>query len=373
MPQNVRFFLPFESRTSPSAGRARAHHLDWVRAHELVAEGPALGAYADWRLTDLAAYAYPEAVGKDLDLVTDAVGLGFPLDDQFDGELGRRPGSVARLTTALAAVTYRPPGAPPTLDLPLTRAYADMWRRAVDGMSPAWRERAARNLTRFFRSYVREAHNRLSPAPLDEHSYLALRREAVGTGPCFDLIERAGHFEVPARAYWSAETQILTRCAGDVIFLCNDVHSLEREEDQGDPHNLVLIRRRAQGCSRESAVRQVVELVRGRVELFQRVAARLPALAERLSLDAAGREATERYVAGLRCWMAGNQRWAVTSARYAGGAGGRDVVGDLTTPGRQSGPLSGSGARPSAPRRPSGPPPGSTVAAVSTRTRTAPP
>ncbi|RMI40762.1 terpene synthase family protein, partial [Streptomyces triticirhizae] len=329
MPQDVRFFLPFETRTNPSAERARAHHLAWVRTHRLVADGSPLRAYADWRLTDLAAHAYPDAAPEDLELATDAVCLGFPLDDQFDGELGRRPERVARLTTALAAVAYRPPGAPPALDLPLTRAYADMWRRAADGMSPAWRERAARNLTRFFRSYVREARNRLSSAPLDEHAYLAVRRQAVGTAPCFDLIERAGRFEVPARAYWSTEVQILTRCAGDVIFLCNDVHSLEREEASGDPHNLVLIRRRAQGCSREAAVRQVVGLVRGRVELFQRAASRLPDLAARLALDAAGREAVERYVDGLRCWMAGNQRWGVASARYAGGAGGQSVVGDL--------------------------------------------
>ncbi|WP_158920442.1 terpene cyclase [Streptomyces sp. NBRC 109706] len=340
MPQDVRFFLPFARRVNPLAERARAHHLGWVRAHGLVAEGPALRAYADWRLTDLAAYAYPEANAEDIELATDAVCLGFPLDDQFDGELGRSPSSAFRLSTALAGIPYRPPGERPALDLPLTRAYADMWRRASAGMSDAWRRRAADNLTRFFRSYVGEARNRLSGAPLDENAYLSLRRQAVGTAPCFDLIERAGRFEVPARAYWSRELQILTRCAGDVIFLCNDVHSLEREEAQGDPHNLVLIRQRAQGCTRAQAVRQVTALVRGRVEMFIELSGRVPRIAARLGLDTAGRVAVERYLEGLRCWMAGNQRWGVASARYTGGAAGRGVIGDLTVPGPASGPAS---------------------------------
>jgi hypothetical protein len=292
----------------------------------------AIRRYRQWRLTDLASYAYPEARGADLDLVTDAVCLGFPLDDQFDGELGRQPQRVAELATELAAIPYRPPGARPPLDAPIAHAYAEVWRRAAEPMSPAWRERAAANLTRFFRSYVEEASNRLLGTRLSEERYVALRRQAVGTAPCFDLIERAGRFEVPAPAYHSPEVQALTRCAGDVIFLCNDVHSVEREEAQGDPHNLVLIRQRDLGCTRAAATAEVGAMVRARVELFQELSGRLPALGDRWRLDGAGRADVARYVAGLRDWMIGNQRWGVATARYADGADvGGGVVGDLTS------------------------------------------
>ncbi|MGP4110685.1 terpene synthase family protein [Streptomyces sp. 4N509B] len=337
MPQDVGFFLPFPTRTNPEADRARGHHLAWVRAHGLVRGEDALRRYGRWRLTDLAAYTYPAATGAALDLVTDAVCLGFPLDDQFDGELGRQPERAAALCAALASIPYQPPDAPPPLDVPLAHAYHDVWRRSAHGMSPAWRERAAANLTRFFRSYVREAANRRHGVRLTEEAYLALRRQAVGTAPCFDLIERAGRFEVPPPAYASREVQTLTRCAGDVVFLCNDVHSVEREEAQGDPHNLVLIRQRDTGCGRSEATRQVERLVRQRVELFLDVSRRLPRLAAgRWRLAAAGREALERYVDGLRAWMVGNQRWGVTTARYGPGAGGAEgpVVGDLTVPAR---------------------------------------
>jgi hypothetical protein len=317
MPQDAGFILPFPVRTNRGAAGARARHLDWVAAHGLVPEGRALRRYRDWRLTDLVAHAYPDAGPEDLDLVTDAVCLGFPLDDHFDGPLGREPERVARLAGELSAIPYRPPGTPPAIDLPLTRAYTEVWRRSAAGMSARWRQRAAGNLTRFFRSYVREAHNRRRGSRLDEETYVALRRQAVGTAPCFDLIERAGHIEVPPDAYGSPELRTLIRCAGDVIFLCNDMHSVEREEAQGDPHNLLLIRQRTRGCSRAEAIAQVTGLVRDRAALFQSVAARLPDRYAAWRLDARGVVAVERYTAGLRDWMAANQHWGVVSARYA--------------------------------------------------------
>ncbi|TDC63839.1 terpene synthase family protein [Streptomyces hainanensis] len=317
MPQDISFYLPFRGSINPGASRARAHHLDWVRRHGLVAGEEAVRRYQGWQLTDLAAYAYPEAGGGDLDLVTDAVCLGFPLDDLFDGPFGRQPERVAQLVTELAAVPYRVPGTRPRLDAPVVRAYTDVWRRSVVGMSQDWRARAAANLARFFRAYVREARNRAQGAPMDEAGYVRLRRQAVGTAPCFDLIERAGHFEVPPGLYWSREVRLLTRCAGDVVFLCNDVHSVEREEAQGDPHNLVLIRERTRGSSREEAVRQVTRLVASRARLFVALSARVPELCERWGVDDRGRADLERYLTGLRGWMVGNQRWGVVTARYA--------------------------------------------------------
>ena len=317
MPQNVSFHLPFPTGINPEAERARERHLDWVTRLGLIEGDEALRRYRASRLTDLVAYAYPDAAGADLDLVTDAVCLGFPLDDEFDGPLGRHPRRAELLCAELAAIPYREPGASPRLDIPLTRAYADVWRRSAAGMSAAWRARAAADYARFFRAYVQETRNRILGRTLDEDSYVALRRQAVGTAPCFDLIERAGHFEVPSRAYHSREVQALTRCAGDIVFLCNDVHSVEREEAQGDPHNLVLIRQRALGCDRAEALRQVGWEIERRVRTFLRLAAALPGRQAAWGLDARGRAHLARYLAGLGTWMTANQRWGRATARYA--------------------------------------------------------
>ncbi|WP_059008828.1 terpene synthase family protein [Streptomyces specialis] len=339
MPLDAASFLPFEPRSNPDTDRARARHLDWAVDHGLVRGAQALRRYGAWLLTDLAAWAFPDATGADLDLVTDAVCLGFSLGDRLDPPLGRRPDRVAWLCTELAAVPYRAPGTRPMLDLPVTRAYADVWRRGQAGMSPAWRERAAGNLTRFFRSFVQEAQYRHLNAPLDEDAYLALRRQAAGTAPAFDLIERAGPAgsgEVPAGVYWSREVQTLTRCAGDVVLLCDDLHAAERDEACGDPYNLVLIRRRDLGCSRAEATAQVTALVADRVALFLEVSERLPELCDRWRAGPRGTAAAERYVDGLRCWMAAVRRWGTVSARYA----------DLTAadPGGVTGRAAGSAA-----------------------------
>lgn len=318
MAQDVSFTLPFpRPRAHPEAERARARHLDWVGSLGLVRGSAALDRYRDWRLTDLAGYAYPDAHGADLDLATDSVCLGFPLDDHFDGPLGDQPDQVAALVTELAAIPYRRPGARPMLDVPLAHAYADVWRRTAEGMPAEWRHRAAGNLVRFFQSYVQEARNRARGGPLDEADYLKLRRTAVGVQPCFDLIERVYGLRLPAHLYWTREVQTLIRCAGDVIFLCNDVHSAEREEARGEPHNLVLIRERARGCGRRAALEQVCSLVDSRVRSFLQLAERLPRVCAELGLGAESRREIGRYVQGLSTWMAANQEWGPRSGRYA--------------------------------------------------------
>ncbi|ARQ71141.1 terpene synthase family protein [Streptomyces marincola] len=358
MPQDVSFFLPFQPRTNPEADRARERHLGWAAGLGLVRGAPALRRYRGWLLTELAATAYPDARGADLDLVTDAVCLGFPLDDQFAGPAGRQPDRAARLCTELAAIPYRAPDARLLLDLPVTRAYRDVWRRSAEGMSPAWRHRAAGHLTRFFRAYVTEALNRSLGVRLTEASYLAVRRDAVGTAPCFDLIERAGHFEVPPAAYWSREVRTLTRCAGDIVLLCNDVHSVEREEAGGDPHNLLLVRQRALRCSRAEAIGHVAALVEERARLFGTVAGRLPGLCRDLRLDAAGGAAVAAYADGLRSWMAANGRWGALSGRYApeGAPGAGEDDGD-GAPGGRGAPGGGPGITgPAAGRVPPAPP-----------------
>ncbi|MEE1939947.1 terpene synthase family protein [Streptomyces sp. TRM 70361] len=332
MPQDIDFFLPFDTGSNPDTDRAREHHIAWAHGRGLVRSTAALHRYRSWLLPELAAYAYPDVTGPDLDLVTDAVCLGFPLDDQFDGPLGRQPAQAARLTGELAAIAYREPGARPALDVPIVTAYADVWRRSAEGMSPAWRRRAADNWARFFRAYVAEARNRRHRVALDEDSYVRLRRRAVGTASCFDLIERAHHFELPPAVHGGAELRELNRCAGDVVFLCNDVHSVEREEARGDPHNIVLVRQRTTGCSRQRAVAWVRELVRERVERFLEVRAHAEGqCAARWGLDARRSDLT-RYLDGLCAWMAGNQAWGVASARYAAGSAGPDFVEDVTRP-----------------------------------------
>ncbi|RKN12166.1 terpene synthase family protein [Streptomyces radicis] len=317
MSQDVCSLLPFQALANPDAERARERHLEWVVGHGLARGAAALRRYRALRLADLASSAHPEAAGDDLDLVTDAVCVAFTLGDQYGDPRVTQPERITRITTELAAIAYRLPGAPPELDLPLTRAHADVWRRCAAGMSPAWRARAAGSLTRFLRARLQEAHNRALGVRPREDAYLGLRGHAVGAAPCFDLIERAGRFEVPPAAYWSRELRALTRHAGDVVLLCDDVHAAERAEAAGDPHNLVLIRQRERGCTRAEATGQVVDLARERVEAFRTVAAAVPGLLGAWRLDARGVAAVERYLAGLRAWMVANQLWG--AARHAAG------------------------------------------------------
>jgi hypothetical protein len=71
-------------------------------------------------------------------------------------------------------------------------------------------------------------------------------------------------------------------------------------------------------------------MVRDRVELFLTVADRTLGTATQRRSGACEYDRLTCYVDGLRDWMVGNQRWGVTSARYAARGAALDFVEDVT-------------------------------------------
>jgi germacradienol/geosmin synthase len=225
----------------------------------------------------------------------------------------------------MITIPLRPPGAPPAIRCPITIVWAQVWPGLADGMSVAWQDRFAVNWGRFQAAHAYEISVTARGEVLDLDSYVALRRVSVGIQHSLDAAERSGRFEIPPQACTHSLMRELRLAAVDVIAFMNDIHSLEREENRGDQHNLVTVLSRKTGLSRVGAISQAVRMVEGRLADLRDLEARMPAMCRELKLPAAREDDVRHGVAAIHHWIRGNHDWALRTGRYGTEGTGVDV------------------------------------------------
>ncbi|MBD0692943.1 terpene synthase family protein [Streptomyces sp. CBMA123] len=318
MPQDIEFTVPLAGRVSPELARARRRHLAWVRASGLVGSGEALRRYESSRVADSAAYGVPDATGTDLDLCFDLLGWFFLFNDQFDDQFDGRDGCTGDAIAVCQDLVdlLRWPKPRTTHAPPVVAAFADCWQRMSAGMSEEWRRRTVHDWVDYLAGWptkIAERAHGVLPAP---SAHLRARRRTIGVRPLLALAERAGHFEVPLRAWCSSHLEAMRIAACDAIIAMNEIHSLEKDQAGGRP-NLVLSLMRHHGASRAEAVRQVCDTVDRSVGSFLDLRAGLPALEREL-----GGKMPElaRYADAHAAWIRGYHDWGRAAPRYTTGA-----------------------------------------------------
>ncbi|WP_443067339.1 terpene synthase family protein [Streptomyces sp. NBC_01426] len=121
--------------------------------------------------------------------------------------------------------------------------------------------RAAAHWRAYLYGHVQEATNRQSGTQLTVDEYLRLRRDTIGVQPTLDLAERIGHYELPAALFASDTVTALRTLAAEIDSLHNDLYSLAKENAGSDPHNLLLILRRADGTDHDGARASVLGML----------------------------------------------------------------------------------------------------------------
>lgn len=298
------------------ARAAGEHHRAWARHFGLVRGEAAIARHRAWRAEDVAAMWYLHAEGDELNLGADIFGWFLLFDDQFDGPRGESPEAAAQVIDEVIGAMA--PGAAGRAGLsPAAAAFADLWARERQGMSPAWRERAERNWREYLRTYVAEAENRRRRAALSVREYMALRDKSGVMYVLLDTLERVGRYEVPGAIYQSAELRGMYDVCVQTVNVVNDVLSLAKEEARGDPHNLVLVLERERRCDRAAAIGEVQAMVRGWTDQFLAAEASLPRACDRLGLAIKDRTAVYQFVEGMRAAIRGNYDWCAQTPRYS--------------------------------------------------------
>ncbi|MEU1791669.1 isoafricanol synthase, partial [Streptomyces sparsogenes] len=313
------FGFPPADLISPDAEAARRHTIQWLSRYGVFQGDASVAEYDALRFDLLAAYFYPGETGADLALGNDLCGWYFVFDDQFDGELGCRPGEVSRLLDAVVEVT-REAGEPAgraaghAAEGPLVASFRDLWRRIHEGRPRVWRDRFRHHWMEYLTSYHREALDRTGSRPRSVEAVVALRRHSIGVQPCLDLNERFGGYTLPDALHGGFPLAQMREATDDVVVFTNDIVSLGKELAAGDVHNSVIVQRELAGGSLEEAVRHIAGLADARYRWFEETAARLPALLA--GTGAETRLHVGHYVDGMRNVMRGNLAWSFLTARY---------------------------------------------------------
>jgi hypothetical protein len=317
MPQDAVFDIPFPSLVNPHWASARAAHLSWIRARDLVRSEARMEEYLSWDLPQSTARTYPYADHAELKMLMDFFSIFFLFDDEFDMLQDDRRARLAAVTQEMVTIPFRPAGAPPDIVSPLTLAWVEVWTGLCREMSETWQNRFASNWARFLTAALEEAHLAARTAVMDIDSYVELRRRSVGIYHSLDAAERSRRFEVPPHLQAHQRMRDLRAAATDTIGFMNDVQSLERDERRGNPYNLVLLLQRELRCSRTEAIDRAIQMTRERLSAVLELQADIPRMCADLGLSDDEYTAAEQGVEGVRNWIRGYYDWACQSGRYA--------------------------------------------------------
>ncbi|MFE0420037.1 terpene synthase family protein [Streptomyces tendae] len=323
MSSGVDFDLPFPHRCSPDLETARLHNLTWLRSHGLLEGAADEDRFQEMALAEVSAYAYPEARGADLDVVTDAVTWIAIADDLLDRLDVHDEGALRQATAFTQACVDLVEGTPlglrkPVEQMPLLGALADLLGRLADGMSTQWQRRFAQGLREWLWSSLDMSYFRPHGAYLSLHMYRILCRETNGNRFFFPLTERAGGFEVPTALLAHPLIGAVHQAADEMVAFVQAVHSARVEESRGDHHNLVLVLQHERRCSRQEAITAALHEIAAARDLFIGLTADLPAVYDSLGLTVSERASAERYINGVRDIVAAARDYGPESSRYTG-------------------------------------------------------
>jgi germacradienol/geosmin synthase len=324
------FYMPYPFRLNAQLDAARENLVSWSARMGIIGPAPGLPRCAAWTEQDLRAFDYvlcsaalvPDAPLPELDLASAWLCWASYGDDYYPsvfGLAGNLAGARAQNRRLLAFMPVGAGGILPPPANPLEAGLADIWARTTPPMAAGQRRELRDSVMTMVDSWLwelaGEAINRI-PDPVD---YLEMRRATFGCSLTISLARLAGRGLLPARVYQSEAIQTLEEVASDYACLVNDVFSYQKEiEFEGQVHNGVLSVEHFLGCGTAAAVKVVNDLMTERMRQFERIlAAELPALCERHSLDGQARAALGDYVRQLQDWLASILNWHVNCGRYA--------------------------------------------------------
>lgn len=177
-------------------------------------------------------------------------------DDLFDDPQLHDPGAVTALRHGLVAVLRQDPQAPRSPGA-IATAWASVWPRLREGRTPEWQQRFLDSVEEWFEACEREAHHRINRYIPTTADYWPLRNSTGGFDIAVAVMEVHQDCELPPRLRNHPVIRRLEELIFRVAWAENDLVSLDRDEADHIPYNLVRAICQETGCSGGEAVEQV--------------------------------------------------------------------------------------------------------------------
>ncbi|NEO91175.1 MAG: hypothetical protein F6K56_13380 [Moorea sp. SIO3G5] len=304
------FYCPIDVAINKHTELAEKHTLQWVKKFGLIPKGGK--EYQGLRSVKAAwyvGYTNPDASADDLYLMSDWTMWVFTYDDVCDSsDLGNNPNELSAMNNQLMDVLN---GAEVTQqDNNFVQALQDIRQRLIQKTSKEWVERFAHDVDQQFQGYIWEATNRLENITPDLSTYVKLRPYPLVIYPCLDLTWISKDIPTNAKFLRHIYVQNMAVMASNYVGWTNDILGVNRELDEGNPHNIVLVLKQEYNLSLQDAVQQAVQICNAEMKAFLNLESHLPSFGE--AEDASLKD----YINGLRSWMGGHFVWYSQTRSY---------------------------------------------------------
>ena len=190
------------------------------------------------------------------------------------------------------------------------KALQDIRQRLIQKTSKEWVERFAHDVDQQLQGYIWEATNRLENITPDLSTYVKLRPYPLVIFPCLDLTWISKDIPANAKFLRHIYVQNMAVMASNYVGWTNDILGVNRELDEGNPHNIVLVLQQEYNLSLQDAVQQAVQMCNAEMKAFLNLESHLPSFGE------ADDASLKDYINGLRSWMGGHFVWYSETRRY---------------------------------------------------------
>jgi 2-methylisoborneol synthase len=266
----------------------------------------------------LAMLAHADSDDPDLLLIAAQLNAAWwAADDLYadDSERGATPTELPpRLALAMAAMDPVAPAGEFSVQLdealrsdPVLVALTSGIAHAARHGGPAQVQRVCYSTFAMFVSWNAYAAWRYTGSYPPAWEYLAARQhDSFYTS--MTLVDIVGGYDLPADIYYEPRVRRALMQAGTAVVMVNDLHSVARDAaDEKPVCNMVLQIAADRDCSIEEATEATVELHNNLVHDFEAGHREMRAMP---SLE------LQRFLRGVRAWMAGGFEWHHTNPRY---------------------------------------------------------
>ncbi|SFM93064.1 Terpene synthase family, metal binding domain [Chitinophaga sp. YR627] len=309
-------YCPFPSLLNQYVEKADRHTTLWVKKKQLVTSEETWSSYRRQKFTWMVARMFPTADLNALSIAADLNTLLFILDDQFD-EHGEGSAAIKqkeqfeRLVHALIGIMKHNSLISLEKGGPVLSAVSDFWKRIRKLGNLGWQVRFIESLQQAFAANLWriEQVSRGELPTLEE--YMKWRPFFSGASFFAHLLEAIEAFSLPDYVFLDATVKKLIMLCSNTICWANDLFSFNKELEQGDEMNIVMLIRNTRDCTLEDAIAAAVAIHDDQVRQFKRLSAKLP------SFGAVTDAQLSRYISALSIMMKGNIEWSVKdTARY---------------------------------------------------------
>ncbi|KAF9234791.1 isoprenoid synthase domain-containing protein [Melanogaster broomeanus] len=170
---------------------------------------------------------------------------------------------------------------------------------------------------KFSKNTVQEALDREAHVdkPRNIQSYMVMRRETIGTRPCFVLMRSTRRLYIPDHVLAHPIVEEMENVALDMVFIANDIYSFKKEiGDNGALNNIMTVIQKDPTTNHldlQGRFDYTAKLFREARDRFHACRSNLPSFGD-LDLD----RQVSAYADGLVDWVAGSIQWSIVNRRY---------------------------------------------------------